>query len=167
MFAQSNALGMHIHLSDLWLHLINLKIGTHTNINPPDISKTKTFQGSVCDGLGYVIIIILFSVLYNAIKFFEFTTSYARYLISTPPSQTMSIYNHQCQADPNSQVRSTLLWWGMRRNMGRSIWGSHKLKLSSECVNVVPPFRNICRCCIWCKIFAELGGDGHQPVTVT
>jgi len=34
--------------------------------------------GSVCDGLGYVIIIIVFSVLYNAIKFFEFTTSYTR-----------------------------------------------------------------------------------------
>ena len=40
------------------------------------------FQGSVCDGLGYVIIIIIFSVLYNAIKFFEFTTSYTRLIIN-------------------------------------------------------------------------------------
>ena len=33
-------------------------------------------QGSVFDGFGYIFAIILFSILYNLIKFFEFKTVY-------------------------------------------------------------------------------------------
>ena len=34
------------------------------------------FQGSVHNGLGYIIVIIVFSFLYNLTKFFEFQTVY-------------------------------------------------------------------------------------------
>ena len=37
------------------------------------------FQGSVLDGHGYIITIIIFSILYNIIKFFEFETVTAYY----------------------------------------------------------------------------------------
>ena len=34
-------------------------------------------QGSVWDGFGYILTIILFSILYNVTKFFEFKTKYS------------------------------------------------------------------------------------------
>ena len=34
------------------------------------------FQGSVYNGFGYIFAIIMFSTLYNIIKFFEFKTVY-------------------------------------------------------------------------------------------
>ena len=37
------------------------------------------FKGSVMDGQGYIITIIIFSVIYNIIKFFEFETVTAYY----------------------------------------------------------------------------------------
>ena len=49
------------------------------NLFPNTIYFFSTFQGSVLDGQGYIITIIIFSVLYNIIKFFEFETVTAYY----------------------------------------------------------------------------------------
>ena len=39
-----------------------------------NIIQHPHFQGSIMDGQGYIITIIIFSILYNIVKFFEFET---------------------------------------------------------------------------------------------
>ena len=38
------------------------------------LAQHPHFQGSIMDGQGYIITIIIFSILYNIVKFFEFET---------------------------------------------------------------------------------------------
>ena len=38
------------------------------------LTQHPHFQGSIMDGQGYIITIIIFSILYNIVKFFEFET---------------------------------------------------------------------------------------------
>ena len=41
------------------------------------LGKVCRYQGSVWDGFGYILTIILFSLFYNVTKFFEFETKYS------------------------------------------------------------------------------------------
>ena len=57
-------------------------------------------QGSVWDGFGYILTIILFSLLYNVTKFFEFKTKYSLCaevkisMISVVESTSLHYLNH-------------------------------------------------------------------------
>ena len=90
--------------------------------------------GSVCDGFGYVTTIIIFSILYNGIKFFEFRTDYPKCIDMLSPEECDLIRGGSTNTNTSFSI-ATVEYTELRTN---SVYSTVNLITNTAVVGVIP-----------------------------